>query len=457
MAVDDAFTVALLHMDGGARLWTANGNAQIDTAQSKFGGASGLFDGSGDYLSTPANEDFNFGSGDFTIEGRIRFNAYNNITTYGFLFERYTDANNFICCEISGASPKQLRFVAKSGGNTVADYSYGWSANTNTWYHIAYVRNGTNFYMFIDGVSQSLTATVPISTNSMPTLSSSPAIGQSLRSGGVYFNGWMDEVRVSKGIARWTSNFTPPTSEYTTDANTVSLLHMNGTDASTTFTDEVTVVDGSNNFVDESGKTWTAAGNAQIDTAQSVFGGASGLFDGTGDYLSSPDSADWQLDGGSNSNAWTVDFRVRFNADPGTGIVGFLEHRENNQNSWAIILNNNTLRMQITSADVVIVSASNAWNPEANVWYHVAIVKNGTSGYMTFVDGVQIGTTQTDTDPMPNFAGSLNIGLYNTGSFLNGWMDELRISKGIARWTANFTPPTAPYGVSDTSNFFAFL
>lgn len=93
------------------------------------------------------------------------------------------------------------------------------------------------------------------------------------------------------------------------DVYTVALLHMNGADASTTFTDE-------------SGKTWTANGNAQIDTAQSVFGGASGLFDGTGDFISSADSNDWQFDGGSNSNEWTADFRIRFNGDPGTGNQG---------------------------------------------------------------------------------------------------------------------------------------
>ena len=68
------------------------------------------------------------------------------------------------------------------------------------------------------------------------------------------------------------------------DAYTKSLLHFDGTDASTTFTDE-------------SGKTWTAHGNAQIDTAQSVFGGASGYFDGSGDYITTPDRADFDFDG----------------------------------------------------------------------------------------------------------------------------------------------------------------
>jgi len=229
------------------------------------------------------------------------------------------------------------------------------------------------------------------------------------------------------------------------DAFTIALLHMNGTDASTTFTDE-------------SGKTWTANGNAQINTAQSVFGGASGLFDGTGDYISAPDSTDWQLDGGSDANAWTMDFRVMFNGDPGTAIVGFVGQWVDSSNFWGFRLSANTLSFWVRSAASNIVLLSNAWNPATATWYHVAIVKNGTTGYMMFVDGIQVGTTQTDVSPIPNFAASIAIGDSQDTAhhYLNGWMDEIRISKGIARWTANFTPPTSAYGPSstNTSNFF---
>lgn len=220
------------------------------------------------------------------------------------------------------------------------------------------------------------------------------------------------------------------------DSYTVALLHFNGADASTTFTDE-------------SGKTWTANGNAQIDTAQSKFGGASGLFDGSGDYITTPDSADWQLDGGSDSNLWTVDFWVRFNGDPGTGHFGFLHQRNDNNNFWTIAIVNNNLRFWIASGGANIVLIDQAWNPADATWYHIAIVKNGTSGYMHFVNGSQIGSTTVDTSTMPNFTGVLNVGrsIDGTGTNrdLNGWIDELRISKGIARWTANFTPPTSEY------------
>lgn len=227
------------------------------------------------------------------------------------------------------------------------------------------------------------------------------------------------------------------------DSFTVALLHMDGTDASTTFTDE-------------SGKTWTANGNAQIDTAQSVFGGAAGLFDGTGDYISAADSADWQLDGGSNSNKWTVDFRVRFNGDPGTGNQGIVQQRVDNDNFWGIALQNNVLYIQVRSGASDIVSIGQAFNPADATWYHVAIVKDGTNGYMHFIGGTQVGSTTTDTSTMPDFAGGITIGRY-TGSTgvnqeLNGWLDEFRISKGVARWTANFTPPASAYAPS--SGFF---
>src|SRR3990167_6073971 len=217
------------------------------------------------------------------------------------------------------------------------------------------------------------------------------------------------------------------------DSFTKALLHMNGADASTTFTDE-------------SGKTWTANGNAQIDIAQFKFGVASGLFDGTGDYISTPDHDDWQLDGGSNANEWTIDFWIRFNGDPGTGTVGFVQHYAADNAHWVISLENNNLRFRVDSSGT-IVDIQNAWNPATATWYHVAVVKQGATGYKMFIDGTQIGTTQTDTSTIPNFAGTLWIGQYTDGGtvYLNGWIDEVRISKGVARWTANFTPPASEY------------
>lgn len=224
----------------------------------------------------------------------------------------------------------------------------------------------------------------------------------------------------------------------------VTHLLLNGSDGSTTITDEV-------------GKTWTANGNAQIDTAQYKFGGASLLLDGTGDDISTADSADWQLDGGSDSNQWTIATWIRFNGDPGTGAQGICSQAVDGNNLWGFRLNNNNLVFTVISGGTTIVNISNAWNPADATWYHVALVKNGTSGYMMFIDGTQIGTTQTDTSTIPNFAAQLRAGSYFTANYLNGWMDDFLIDKGTAIWTSNFTPPSTEYGAAPSSGFFMFF
>lgn len=228
------------------------------------------------------------------------------------------------------------------------------------------------------------------------------------------------------------------------DSFTKALLHMDGADTSTTFTDG-------------SGKAWTARGNAQIDTAQSKFGGASGLFDGTGDYIDTPDHSDWQLDDGSNSNEWTIDFWVRFASTSGN--QGFISQIVDANNAWKVngfgAGSVQNLAFFVTSGGTNIVAITRAWSPSINTWYHIAVVKQGTTGYRLFIDGVQQGATETDTSTIPDYAGSANIGKgLVSGEYLNGWIDELRVSKGVARWTSNFTPPTAAYPSGGGANYY---
>ena len=220
------------------------------------------------------------------------------------------------------------------------------------------------------------------------------------------------------------------------DAFTVLCLQFNEADTSTTTVDSSLTP-----------KTVTANGNVQTDSGVTKFGNTS-LHDGTGDFWSLADSADWQLDGGSDSNTWTIDHWVSFNGDPGTNIVGFIQQYVDDSNYWSFRLDANTLHFRIRSGGANIVDIGQAWNPATATLYHVAVVKNGTLGYMHFVNGVQSGTTTTDTSTMPDFAGGLRVGYMRAAGsdfYLNGWMEEVRISKGIARWTADFTPPAEQY------------
>jgi len=225
--------LVLYGVDSGKTV-TAYGNAQIDTAQSKFGGASGLFDGAGDYLSLADSADWYFGTGDFTIDFWVRFNALP--AAEAGLFWQGTDSNNWMLFKVNYSAPNyRLDFAVKSGGNWIINTGYlNTNPNfaTNTWYHIALVRNGNNFAIYQNGISLGSVT----DTDAVPDYGGTFQIGW-FGDAGYMFNGWLDEFRVSKGVARWTSNFTPPTAPYERDAYTVLLLHMDGTDGSQTFID----------------------------------------------------------------------------------------------------------------------------------------------------------------------------------------------------------------------------
>jgi len=207
-----------------AKTVTAYGNAQISTAQSKFGGASGLFDGAGDYLSTPDSDDWNFGSGDFTIDFWLRFISPPS-NDFTILVAQYQDASNrmLLYWDNRDATPNGMSFHFIIGGVLYGftEPSLASQYSANTWYHIAMVRNGNNWYIFRNGIQ---TATTSFSIT-YSDYSGVVTIGGETASA-KYLNGYLDEFRVSKGIARWTSNFTPSASAYTADSYTKLLLHM---------------------------------------------------------------------------------------------------------------------------------------------------------------------------------------------------------------------------------------
>jgi hypothetical protein len=220
-----------------AKIVTANGNAQIETAQSKFGGASGLFSGNGAYLSTPDSADWAFGTGDFTIDFWVRLNALPSSGSIMTIYSQWPAVNNYIELRLqnSGGTYQWVFLARVSGGAphiSIIKNSPGLS--TNTWYHIALVRSSSSWYWFQDGTQCGTTAT---NSDAVDDIAGPVYIGRFLPTMERYLNGWLDEFRVSKGVARWTSNFTPPLAPYDNDSSTFLLLHMDGADASTTFID----------------------------------------------------------------------------------------------------------------------------------------------------------------------------------------------------------------------------
>jgi hypothetical protein len=209
-------------------------------------------------------------------------------------------------------------------------------------------------------------------------------------------------------------------------SNVSLLLHFNGANNSTTFTDSST-----NAF------TVTRFGNTVISTAQSKFGGASALFDGSGDYLEIAGNSAFQFPG---------DFTVEYHARPSV-----------------ITLNKTIIEIGLFTDGILMRSAAetnfdyayvNTVQPtynfpgrlNSNVWYHAALTRAGTD-VRYFINGIQVGPPATVSGTVNSASAAVRIGRnrHTSTDDYNGYIDELRITKGFARYTANFTPPTAAF------------
>lgn len=224
-------------------------------------------------------------------------------------------------------------------------------------------------------------------------------------------------------------------------ANVSLLLHGDGTNGSTT------IVDSS-----PSSKTVTAVGNAQISTAQSKFGGASILLDGDGDYLTAADDAGFRF----GTNDFTVEawvYQVARSSVIGVIVAnGFFDGSKDN--GWNMdILSTGVARFYTSGSGQTpeLVSSGTTVVP-LNAWTHLAAVRSGST-LTLYLDGAAKGSVSSTQNE--NWTGANAILKVGTAGYfqglglpqysLNGYIDDIRITKGVARYTANFTPPTAPF------------
>ena len=222
----------LLHGDGAdgsttftdsgpdSRTVTAVGNAKVSTTQSKYGGASLYFDGSGDKATASASADFVFGTGDFTLEGWVYITggqSYARMIHFG-PFWGSNDA--FGINALDAEAPGKITFVSYKLGTSRLCISTT-TVSANTWYHVAVTRSSGVFRLFLDGVLEATNSSyvgVSIEESSTNTF----AVGSATTtSGGEDFSGYIDDVRVTKGVARYTATFTPPTEPFTNSAPTI--------------------------------------------------------------------------------------------------------------------------------------------------------------------------------------------------------------------------------------------
>lgn len=423
---------------------TFTNQAQIDTAQARFGSSSIYFDGTGDQVIVPYLDAFETGTGDFTIEYSVRHQTtVTGSKTHMIRWDKQSPVNDVWF--IWNSNGNLQLFYSGNGTSFITLTASGYfTGEANAWVDVALSRQGANLYVLKNGVHHT---TWDVSTNNFHTGGSWPIrIGSAYDTQSFGHLGWIDNVRFTVGLGRYSTasytvkEFYRVASTDTYFSSVVLLLPLNGTDAATTTTDLSTTA-----------HTITFNATAQLDTAQSKFGSASLLLDGNSDYLSIADHADWAF----GSGEWTIECHVRFNGDPGTAWMNFVNQWTNagNQKSWWVGYRDNRLQAFTSSTGSNGLFILNvAWNPAGDTWYHIAFCRDnsGTDAIRVFVDGVQIGADDTSINANPthfNPTSDVWIGAYNgdANDWLNGWIDNVRITKGVCRYTSTFTPPTAPY------------
>lgn len=379
-------------------------------------GGSGYFDGSGDYLQTPSNAAFALGTGDYTVECWLY--ATSAPSDMG-IYEGRSTGSSSDGFTLTAFSSSVIRIY--SGGVLVA------SSGTNyvgQWVHVAVTRASGTTTLWINGVSQGTSSTSYNCTNTDAVVGGGRySAGSSVNT---YFPGYISNFRIVKGTAVYTAAFTPPTTPLTAITNTSLLLNF--TNAG--IFDSATI----NNM--------ETVGNAQVSTTQAKFGTTSAYFDGTGDYLTFPAT--------QNTAFGTGDFTIEFWVNPSTQVntyPGLFGNQSFTTNSFVAYERHATYSTKFSvfcynysSGAAILVSTTSV---STNTWYHIAITRSGST-FRLFVNGTVEATA--------TFSGSVDGGVplkyigcdYITNQFA-GYLDDFRITKGVARYTANFTAPTQAF------------
>ncbi len=380
-------------------------------------GGSGYFDGTGDYLLTTSAAALAIGTSAFTLQGWCYFNN-TNTNGAGFgncaVFTNDPSTARGVSLFLTGSGAWRFR-VGRSVVGELEDFLGTTTLVAGQWYHFAIIRTstGTNdTRVYLNGVQEAIgTSTISLNMEkfAIGVYSPSDITGQAL------LNGYACDVRFTNTA----ESSTVPTSPITAVSGTKYLCKFQN----------AAILDNAMMAVPET------VGNAQIDTTVKKYGTGSLEFDGTGDWLLVPDSIDQRLGTGN----FTIECWLYLSAT-GTarGIVG----KGTSTTGW--LLSTNTSNAVVFTYGTSTITSTGTLS--GTTWYHIAVVREGTGSNQTkiYIGGTNDGTGTVSTDFTQTNAGY--VGANRTGGDpMNGYIDDLRITKGVARYTANFTAPTAAF------------
>ena len=387
---------------------TANNGAAVSSAQAKFNSSLAL-DGTDDYLTVASGSEFqDFNSQPFTIEGFF-YCTNDTSNQHNVIMSTGTGSNSWNIT----ITPYQKRFQLYSGGTAYTTSNTGWTVNT--WHHFAVCFDGSSLRKFIDGTQ--------ISSNSYSNLTttfSNIDIGRLGGSDSLYFNGYLDDIRVLKNFAKYTAPFTPPTSAVTATVsqtrNDLAVLYMPFDD----------LQDKARNHA------VTANGNAAVSATQAKFGGKSLFIDASGDFLTIPNNGDFNFgtedftismfirpdDVNTSDQANSVATIIDNDSNAGTSGAWFSLHQQN----AGLTFSSNNGQSSFTTSDCLT----------AATWHHVAVSRIGNVTTV-YCDGVSVGSTSTAGNFSDTATRTLYIGKQNNPSTrrFDGYIDDLIIVKNF--------------------------
>jgi len=373
-------------------------------------GGSGYYDGSGDYLAWSGSS---IGTNQFCFECWFYNTGDFTSTTPTLLGIANTIATAALGVRINSSTTISIDAYGVAAYNFTVPTMY-----VNTWYHVAVVRGASNLCaIFLNGVRS---ATQTLSN----TFASSSSIGFTNASEPRNFTGYISNVRLVVGSTPYDptqTGFAPPLTPPTAITNTQLLLL--GTNAG---------------IYDSAAKNdLETVGNAQVSTTQAKWGTTSMYFDGSGDYLIGR-STDLLSFG---TGDFTIEMWINPDSIPASDRVIMDTRSSGSDSGYTPYINGGTLKIYSSAADRITSTSTIA----ANVWSHVAFVR--ASGTLAiYINGVQSGTaTYTGAMTCPGRI-TIAAGFDNAANY-NGYIDDFRVTKGFARYTATFTPPAAAFPI----------
>jgi len=408
---------------------------------------SNNFNGSSDYLTTPANAAFAFGTGDFTIEAWVNTNS---------------SATQRIVSAANGSGQPYEFLMVNSGSNIYLNFFDGTTdtgtgtnyVTQNQWVHVAVSRQGTALKVFINGTVYGTST-----NNTNLTNAGVLTIGRYSPSAANYFSGYISNLRIVKGVAVYTGNFTPPTTPLAaTQSAGTNISAITGT-ATSLLTCQ------SNRFIDNSSnnRTITVVSTPKVQAFQpfsppasytaAAYGG-SGYFNGSSDYLDAGSSTAFVMGSGD----WTVESWVY----PTSTSVGHWMYLQGNASAFAAIRigcqSNQVFLLISTNGTTFTISSGLVGTVPINSWTHLAVTRSGTTVTL-YVNGTSIYTS-TALSTSALMTGTYNlVGRIDPTNlqYFTGYVSNLRLVKGTAVYTANFTPPTTPLtAITNTSLLLNF-